>query len=138
MIRYCLGLAAGAAMCLVGCSATDSGKQASRERGPQGTVAYKVLIETSEPGVKIEANNEFLGVAPLELKIFGDKDGTFHNFGSQEYVIRAYPANTNQTMQTKIFRTGGWFSQEDQIPKRIYFDMKQPSGSFSIDLPPKY
>ncbi|MGV3774180.1 MAG: hypothetical protein ACO1QB_14865, partial [Verrucomicrobiales bacterium] len=49
------------------------------------------------------------------------------NFGSFEYVIKAIPANTNLFTQTKIFRTGGWFSQEDQIPGRIYFDMSKPS-----------
>ena len=46
--------------------------------------------------------------------------------------------STNQAKQTKVFRTGGWFSQEDRIPKRIYFDMDQPSSGFSIDLKPRY
>jgi hypothetical protein len=108
------------------------------ERGPNGTIAYFVQIESSEPGVKIEADNNYVGQTPLTLKIFGDKDGTFHNFGSSEYIIRAIPVNTNQYMQTKVFRTGGWFSQEDRIPTRIYFDMNQKTSGFSIDLPPRY
>ena len=108
------------------------------ERGPNGTIAYLVEIESSDPGVKIEAENNYVGQTPLTLKIFGDKDGTFHNFGSSEYIIRAIPANTNQYTQTKVFRTGGWFSQEDRIPTRIYFDMNQKTSGFSIDLPPRY
>ena len=124
-----LGLAA-----LFGCSSVPKGA----ERGPQGTMAYYVQVEASDPDVRIEANNDYIGKAPLTLKIFGDTDGTFHNFGSQEYIVRALPANTNQFVQTKVFRTGGWFSQEDKIPSRIYFDMNQKTSGFSIDLPPRY
>ncbi len=119
---------------LCGCETTPQ----NVERGPQGTIAYMVQVESSEPGVRIEANNDYVGQTPLTLKIFGDKDGTFHNFGSQEYIIRAFPLNTNQYTQTKVFRTGGWFSQEDRIPTRIYFDMNQKTTGFSVELPPKY
>jgi hypothetical protein len=122
------------AILLTACAST----QPKEERGPQGTVAYLVQVESSEPGARIEANNDYIGNTPVTLKIFGDKDGTFHNFGSQDYIIRAFPANTNQFIQTKIFRTGGWFSQEDKIPSRIFFDMNQKSSGFSVDLPPKY
>jgi hypothetical protein len=108
------------------------------EHGSQGTIANNVLVESSEPGVRVEVNNDYVGNTPLSLKIFGDKDGTFHNFGSQEYIIRAIPLKTNQYVQTKVFRTGGWFSQEDIIPKRIFFDMDQKTSGFSVDLPPKY
>lgn len=105
------------------------------ERGPNGTIAYYVQVESSEPGVRIEANNDYVGQAPLTLKIFGDKDGTFHNFGSYKYVIRALPTGTNQFVQTKVFDTGGWFTSEDRIPHRIYFDMHQ--RTFSVDAPEK-
>lgn len=107
------------------------------EPGPAGTIAYHVQIESSEPGARIEVNNDYAGKTPLTIKIFGDKDGTFHNFGTHEFVIRAYPVKTNQTVQTKVFRTGGWFSQEDRVPSRIYFDMDQ-KGGFTIDAPPRY
>jgi hypothetical protein len=123
-----------AAFVLLGCASVPSGA----EHGPNGTIAYLVEIESSEPGVPIEANNDYVGKTPLTLKIFGDKDGTFHNFGSSEYVVRAFPANTNQYPQTKIFRTGGWFSPEDNIPTRIYFDMSQRTSGFWTDAPPRY
>jgi len=119
---------------IAGCASGPPGA----EHGPQGTVAYLVQVESSEPGARLEVNNDYVGTTPMTLKIWGDKDGTFHNFGSQEYIIRAFPANTNLFVQTKAFRTGGWFSQEDKIPSRLYFDLNQKSSGFSVDLPPKY
>jgi hypothetical protein len=95
------------------------------ERGPSGTVAYDVAVEATEPGAKIEFNGETVGSTPLNLKIFGDRDGTFHNFGSYEYVIRALPLVTNQFDQIRVFRTGDIFMPEDRIPQKIVFDMNQ-------------
>jgi hypothetical protein len=113
---------------LSGCARTNPTSTSNVERGPDGTIAYNVLIESSELGVRIEANQDYVGTTPVTLKIFGDKDGTFHNFGSPEYVIRALPTKPGQCMQTKVFRTGKWFAPEDMIPRRIFFDMGQPSS----------
>lgn len=96
------------------------------ERGPHGTIAYDVSVEASPPGAHIEANGEYVGQAPVHLKIFGDRDGTFHDFGSYYYIIRALPVVTNQFVQTRVFGTGRNFSHEDYIPKQVYFDMNQP------------
>lgn len=117
---------------LAGC-ATPSQKV---EHGPQGTIAYNVEIEASDVGARVEANGDYVGKTPMTLKIFGDKEGTFHNFGSQEYVIQVFPVKTNQFVQTKLFRTGGWFSQEDRVPSRLFFDLNQKSEGFSVG--PKY
>jgi len=105
------------AVILAGC-ASDKGVQ----KGPQGTIAYTIQVESSQPGVRIEVNNEDMGVTPLTLTIYGDRDGTFHNFGSGDYVIKAYPPKEGGYVQRKMFRTGGLFQPEDMIPKRIYFD----------------
>lgn len=96
-------------------------------------MAYEVLLEASPPGARIEVNGEDVGVAPLKVKIFGDPDGTFHDFGSDYYVIRALPVATNQFVQGRWFRTGHMLSGEDRIPDRIYFDMNQPPPA-----PPAY
>lgn len=96
------------------------------ERGPQGTMAYDVLIEASSPGVRIEANGAYIGDTPIHLKIYGDPDGTFHDFGSYNYVIRALPVATNQFAQVRVFQTGHMMAGEDTIPSRVYFDMNQP------------
>lgn len=119
---FCLLLAASAFPTLTGCVNTPIDPGA--ERGPQGTILYKVKVEASDPGAKIEVNGDYVGEAPCTLKIYGDPDGTFHNFGRYDYTIRAFPANSALHEKVKTFRTGGWFTPEDQIPKRIYFDMK--------------
>jgi len=111
---------------LAGCDTIPPGA----ERGPDGTMAYLVQIEASEPGVQIEANGQRVGTAPMTLKIFGDTDGTFHDFGSYYYIIRALPLHTNQFVQTAGFRTGRWFTPEDRVPRKIYFDMNQPPPAY--------
>src|SRR3954453_19314911 len=93
---------------LGGCTTIPEGA----EHGPHGTMAYLVPIESSEPGVRIHANGQDIGTTPLTLKIFGDPDGTFHDFGSYEYVIQAFPLRTNQFVQTRVFRTGRMFTPE--------------------------
>ena len=107
---------------LTGCETVPAGV----ERGPHGTIAYTVPIEASEPGARIEANGEYVGNTPVTIKIFGDRDGTFHDFGSPYYVIKAMPLATNQYPQTAVYGTGRLFSREDMIPQKIYFDMNKP------------
>lgn len=123
-------------LALCGCSTPDSATKEKVERGRDGTIAYSVSIESNEPGVRIEANEEYVGTTPLTLKIFADRDGTFHNFGSPDYVIRALPVKAGQYKQIKIFRTGKWFAPEDMVPKRIFFDMSQPSAGTGAAPPP--
>ena len=118
-MKRTLALIAIGALIVTGCATTDGQKP---EKGPGGTIAYLVEIESSESGARVEANNEEVGKTPMTLKIFGDKDGTFHNFGSYHYTITAYPVMAGQQSQTKDFRTGGWFTAEDKIPKKLFFD----------------
>jgi hypothetical protein len=89
-------------------------------------MAYNVPIDANEPGVTIRVNGQDVGKTPLTLKIFGDPDGTFHCFGSYEYVVQALPLGTNQYLQTRVFMTGKMFTPEDKIPAEIRFDMSQP------------
>ena len=119
----------------VGCSTTDTG--AGVEKGRDGTIAYYVEIESSSPGARIEADKDYIGKTPVTWKVFGDKDGTFHNFGSYELVVKAYPTKEGERIQTKVFHTGGWFQDEDLIPGKLFFDMSEGTGGngFSVDLP---
>src|SRR3954466_8919747 len=118
-----------AAAILVGCESIPPGA----ERGPHHTMAYDVLVEASAPGARIEATGQDVGEAPVHIKIFGDPDGTFHDFGSYYYVVKASPVTTNQFPQTRLFRTGHLMAGEDHIPSRIYFDMNRPAPE-----PPAY
>jgi PEGA domain len=125
---------------LVGCGTPDP---PGVERGPHNTIAYDVVIEASEPGARIEADGNNLGNTPVHVKIFGDRDGTFHDFGSYSYVIRAYPLATNQFSQVRVFGTGKGFQREDKIPQSVYFDMNQkptpyPAGAEGEYAAPGY
>ena len=116
-----------AAILFAGCQTIPPGA----EPGPHNTMAYTILLEASEPGARIEANGEFMGNTPLNLKVFGDPDGTFHDFGGSPYfTIRALPLATNQFVQTRFFRTGQMFMGEDKIPQRIQFDMNQNTPAY--------
>src|SRR5437667_8001617 len=98
-----------AAVFLAGCDTIPPGA----ERGPHGTMAYDVLVDASPPGARIEANGQDIGNTPVHLKIFGDPDGTFHDFGSPFYLVKALPLTTNQFPQTRYFGTGHYFGPED-------------------------
>src|SRR5438552_1680369 len=115
---------------LTGCETIPPGA----ERGPNGTMAYLVQIESSPPEARIEANGEVVGTAPLTLKIFGDPDGTFHDFGSYFYIIRTLPSQTNHYVQTATLRTGHLLTQKERLPKRISLQMTQPAPA----APPYY
>ena len=122
------------AVLVAGCQTVPPGA----ERGPHGTMAYDVLVEASSPGARIEANGQDAGTAPVHLKIFGDPDGTFHDFGSPYFLIKASPVTTNQFEQARYFGTGQWFGPEDHIPKQIFFDMNKPTQAYPPLGPPAY
>ena len=126
--------AASLAALLMGCETVPPGA----ERGPHGTIAYDVLIDASAPGARIQANGEDVGNRPVHLKIFGDLDGTFHDFGSPYYMIRALQLTTNRFAQVRFFGTGQWFGPEDRIPRQIYFDMNSKTEVYPPNGPPVY
>jgi|ERR1051326_484798 hypothetical protein len=117
---------------LTGCQTVPPGV----ERGPHGTIAYDVVVEASDPGARIEANGEYVGNTPVHLKIFGDRDGTFHDFGAYQYVIQAFPLATNQYAQVRAYGTGRGWTESDKIPQRVYFDMNQKAPPPVASAPP--
>ena len=56
--RLILSLCLAAIAAFVGCATSESTAQ-KPERGPDGTIAYMVPIETSEPDVRIEVNGDY-------------------------------------------------------------------------------
>lgn len=131
-------LAAGgiaATMLLSGC---ETPIPPGAERGPHNTIAYDVLVEASSPGARIRADGTDLGNTPVHLKIYGDPDGTFHDFGKYGYEIRALPLTTNQFPQIRVFQTGHLMTPEDRIPERVYFDMNKKMEVYPLPGPPIY
>jgi hypothetical protein len=57
-----------------------------------------------------------------KLAPLGDRDGTFHNFGSYEFIVRAYPPDPERRPIAKVYKTGALMAPDDRIPERIYFD----------------
>ena len=115
------------------------------EPGPDHTMAYDVLIEASAPGARIVANGQDVGTTPVHIKIFGDPDGTFHDFGSYYYVVQAVPLTANQFPKARYYRTGHLLTPEDRVPRKIYFDMTRPTqqpvpvyGAPAYGYPPPY
>lgn len=127
--KWIIAASCAAALILAGCESIPPGA----ERGPHHTMAYDVLVDATPPGARIEVNGQDVGMTPVHIKIFGDPDGTFHDFGSYFYVVKALPVATNQFAQTRLFRTGHLLTPEDHIPNKIYFDMNQPAPN-----PPSY
>lgn len=126
-------------LALLGLAGLVSGCQSSApesERGPDKTVAQYVQVESSIPGVRIETNGVYAGNTPLTLRIFGDPLGTFHDFGSPQFIVRAIPRGTNQFPQAKVFRTGKR-ANGDPIPGLVFFDMSQPNSALQIDTLPE-
>jgi hypothetical protein len=124
--HWILAASLAAAAFLTGCETIPPGA----ERGPHNTMAYNVLVEASDPGARIDVNGQDVGQTPVHIKIFGDPDGTFHDFGSYYYVVKALPLATNQYPQVRVFRTGHLFAPEDRIPSKIFFDMNQPTPNY--------
>ena len=121
-----LGLMLTLLLCVTGCETTPP----DPNRGPHGTIPYDVLIDATPPGANIEADGQVVGQTPVHLTIYGDKDGTFHDFGKDFYMIRAVPIATNQYPQMAMFGTGHMFGPEDHIPPQINFDMNRPPPQF--------
>jgi len=106
------------------------------EHGPDGTVAYYIKVESSVPGASVETNHVFAGKTPLTLKVLGDYPGSFHNFGSPEFVLSALPSSANEFVQTRIFKTGHGSKPGERIPGLVFFDLSQPSGALLVDSTP--
>lgn len=122
------------AFLLSGCA----GPGEAHRRPGGGPVPYEVLIETSDPGSRIEVDGEYMGVSPLTVTIWGDKDGTFHGSGDGYTVFKAYPVKPGQYIQTRKFLNGAqafMFGQQDRIPKRLYFDLNQKPEGLQILAP---
>src|SRR5688572_8321008 len=83
------------------CSFSGCVSTPGTEKGPEGTIVHYIEVESNQPA-RIEVNSDALGNTPLKLKVFADKDGTFHNFGNSDYVIQAFPTTTNGVPQTKV------------------------------------
>jgi hypothetical protein len=87
-------------------------------RPHDGLHAYHVQVEISDPGSRIEINDEHVGTLTNtlgEIIVWGDNIGRWRK---SENVIIANPVRPGQHQQRKIFH------RDEDIPRRLYFDLK--------------
>lgn len=110
---------------LAGCST----KAPQASVAPAGTVPYDILITANGSGARVTVNGEDMGNTPLHLKVYGDRDGSFHDYGSYSFLVSAHPLTSDQFVQTRVFATNRNTAGGDAIPQAIQFDMyHSPTG----------
>ncbi|MGI8957345.1 MAG: PEGA domain-containing protein [Chthoniobacterales bacterium] len=83
-------------------------------------------FESSQPGARIEINNEYVGQTPFTYKWLANMYSHFGKF-ADETSIRAYPFGPHQYQQRKYFESH--HGDLPKIPQQIYFDMSSPDIS---------
>ena len=86
-----------------------------------GLRGYRVVVEVSDPGCRIEVNGEHVATLTNtlgEIILWGEPDGRFRprRFAN----IIANPVHPGQHQQAKYFPAG----DDRMIPRRLYFDLK--------------
>jgi PEGA domain len=139
-------LCAAALTVEVGCSSPQYRAQTALPSGyhppPQLPVSYeartkKVEILSDPAGARIEVNDNYVGDAPITVEI-PQRAGYF----TQNTVIRALPTQGGDYVQAKYFSGSipdAWYpetvgAKRDQIPSRIFFDMRLGPVTPSVDV----
>jgi hypothetical protein len=91
------------------------------------TTPHDILITANGGGARITVNGQEMGHTPLHIKVYGDRDGTFHDFGSYSCRIMAYPWDSNQFVQLRVFATNRNAGGGDPIPEAVHFDLDKPT-----------
>ena len=91
---------------------------------------FEVQIISDPPGARIEVNDNYIGDAPLTVKIEGYSDRTF----KKETIIVANPIIAGQYVQRKRFWGGYTRELNDRIPERILFIMNLNKAPTQYDI----
>ena len=130
----------------VGCSSPQYRAQTALPSGyhppPQLQVSYeprtkKVEILSEPAGARIEVNDNYVGDAPITVEI-----PQRASYFTQNTVIRALPTEGGDYVQVKYFSGSipdAWYpetvgAKRDQIPSRIFFDMRLGPVTPSVDV----
>jgi hypothetical protein len=72
-----------------------------------GLTKFKVAVNSDPPGMRVEANNEFIGVTPTEWTVMGNADRSFNGNWVQgpgiELIATPPHERTNLYAQKKYF-----------------------------------
>jgi hypothetical protein len=94
---------------------------------------FQITIESDPPGMRVEVNNEYIGVTPTVYKVAGNADRSFNGSWVQrpgiEFIATPPHDQPNLYVQRKAFSPSAFFKQGDHIPDKIFFDMHQKTDS---------
>lgn len=125
-----VGLLAISTLPWAGCSIAGALIQASAPKEAAPVASDVVVRVLSEPaGARIEVNNNYVGDAPLDIRM-RSIDGRV----AEKYVVRALPIHDGHFSQTKLFNRYEK-SSSDRVPDRIFFDMRlKPRADVDVDV----
>jgi hypothetical protein len=94
---------------------------------------HEISVISDPPGARIEVNNDYVGVAPITVKVPQDRE-----YFGENTTIKAIPTEPGDFVQTKVFLGNvSGISYGDKVPSRILFDMHlgppTPSAKVSVD-----
>jgi hypothetical protein len=79
-----------------------------------------VEIISEPPGANIEVSDDYIGKTPTTVSIPSNSKGEF----TRTTTIQALPVIAGHCTQSKYFKGGYDYINNDIIPKRIFFDMR--------------
>lgn len=98
---------------------------------------FQIAIDSDPEGMRVEVNNEYIGVTPTSYTIPGNADRSFNGSWVQrpdiEFIAKPSHDQTNLYVQTKSFSPSAFFKQGDHIPEKIFFDMHEKSEHLQFD-----
>lgn len=106
---------------LSGCSADSDSLQNAR--------VHEVPVVSEPPGARIEVNGNYIGDAPLTIRMLG-----INGRVAEDYILRALPVESGSWTQATAYvhsKTG----ESSPVPSRIAFDMRlKTRGDNEADL----
>ncbi len=102
----------------------------------EGYRGYRVAVEVSDPGCRIEVNGEHVATITNkvgEIILWADADGKFR--GNQVTRIVANPVKPGQHQQSKVFAS---VRDRVSVPHQLYFDLNleptKPTEKIDINV----
>jgi len=109
-----------------------AGGCASDPSNPSGLPGFTIAIDSDPRGVRVEVNNEFIGMTPTNYLVRGNADRSFNGSWVQQpnIVFTAFPPHdaVGLYVQKKSFSPSAFFKQGDHIPEKLFFDMHLPNS----------
>jgi hypothetical protein len=98
---------------------------------------FQIAIDSDPEGMRVEVNDEYVGVTPTSYTIPGNADRSFNGSWVQKpditFVATPPHDRTDLYVQSKSFSPSAFFKQGDHIPEKIFFDMHEKTEHLEID-----